>query len=91
MHPKDALRRGICDGDAVRLVNRQGLAELSVQLSDDLTPGVVCLPEGVWVEMDESGVDKAGSANMLTSTEGTKPGKACIMHGVAVEVQKVSG
>ena len=89
MHPQDAANRSICNGDLVRVTNSQGIIQLTVKLSDDLTPGVVCLPEGVWVEMDRKGMDKAGAANILTATTGTQPATACIMHGVSVEVEKV--
>jgi anaerobic selenocysteine-containing dehydrogenase len=65
-----------------------GTARLPVRLCADLAPGVVCLPEGVWVELDADGVDIAGAANMFTSTEGTAPARACIMHGVGVEVSR---
>ena len=51
-------------------------------------PGVVSLPEGMWVELDGDGVDVAGAANMFTATDGTRPGTACIMHGVGVEVRR---
>jgi anaerobic dimethyl sulfoxide reductase subunit A len=88
MHPADAAARGICAGDRVRLINAQGEAWIPVRLSEDLTPGVVCLPEGVWVALNADGVDTAGSANMFTSTRGTEPGVACIMHAVRVEVRK---
>jgi anaerobic selenocysteine-containing dehydrogenase len=85
MHPQDAAQRGIRDGDTVYLFNALGSARVLVQLTEDLTTGVVCLPEGVWVELDAGGIDQAGSANMFTSTEGTLPGVACIMHGMGVE------
>ena len=88
IHPHDAAGRGIGDGDIVRLFNSQGTAHIRARLSADLTPGVVCLLEGIWVELDEQGIDMAGSANSFTSTEGTRPGKACIMHGMSVEVAK---
>jgi anaerobic dimethyl sulfoxide reductase subunit A len=89
MHPQDATQRGIAHGDTVCLFNAQGVARVFVHLTRDLTPGVVCLPEGVWVELDDQGIDQAGSANMFTSTEGTHPGKACIMHAVGVEVAPI--
>jgi anaerobic dimethyl sulfoxide reductase subunit A len=88
MHPQDAAHRGISTGDKVRIFNSQGSAHVLLRLTDDLTPGVVCLPEGVWVELDQVGADLAGSANMFTSTPGTAPAKACIMHAVAVEVER---
>ena len=78
--------RGIAHGDKARLFNAQGVARLVVHLTEDLTPGVICLLEGVWVALDEHGVDRAGSANIFTSLEGTCPGKATIMHAVGVEV-----
>jgi anaerobic dimethyl sulfoxide reductase subunit A len=88
MHPQDAASRGISDGDRVCLYNDQGEAIIAVRLTEDIIPGVVCLPEGVWVDLDDQGRDRAGSANMFTSTEGTRPGIACVMHGVAVEVRR---
>ena len=88
MHPADAAARGIADGDVVRLFNAEGAAQVAVRLCDDLAPGVVCLPEGVWVELDGSGLDMAGAANMFTSTQGTTPATAVIMHGVGVQVSR---
>ena len=72
----------------MRLFNAAGAAHVPVRLCEDLVPGVVCLPEGVWVELDGSGLDTAGAANMFTSTEGTAPATACIMHGVGVQVSR---
>lgn len=87
MHPQDALARSIGDGQQVRLFSAQGEARLPVRFNEDLTPGVVCLPEGIWVELAADGADTAGAANMFTSTQGTAPSLSCIMHGVGVEVQ----
>jgi anaerobic dimethyl sulfoxide reductase subunit A len=86
MHPQDAARRGIAQGDSVRLFNSQGIAWVVAHLTEDITAGVVSLHEGIWMELDADGVDQAGSANMLTSTHGTHPGRACIMHGIGVEI-----
>jgi anaerobic dimethyl sulfoxide reductase subunit A len=86
MHPQDAALRAIADGDAVCLSNAQGTVRVPVRLCDDLMPGVVSLPEGIWVELDAQGIDVGGAANMLTATEGTAPGVACIMHAVPVQV-----
>ena len=52
MHPRDAAARGIVDGALVRLFNERGAARVTVSLTDDLMPGVVSLPEGIWVELD---------------------------------------
>ncbi len=89
MHPQDAAARGLGEEEMAQVFNAQGTAQVPVRLCADLMPGVVCLPEGVWVELGAAGVDLAGAANMLTSTQGTAPGLAVIMHGVAVEVRRL--
>jgi anaerobic dimethyl sulfoxide reductase subunit A len=88
MHPRDAEARGLVDGERVRVFNERGEAHVVLRLSPDLSPGVACLPEGQWVELDSEGRDLAGSANMLTGTEGTLPSVSCVMHGIAVEVER---
>jgi anaerobic dimethyl sulfoxide reductase subunit A len=86
IHHQDAVQRGILHGDRVRLYNQLGVSQVIAHLTEDLTPGVVCLLEGIWFDLDDQGIDQAGSANLFTSTEGTRPGRACIMHAMGVEV-----
>lgn len=86
MNPLDAAKRGIAAGDAVRIFNDQGEGIVTVHLSREIMLGVVSLPEGIWMRLDANGVDHAGSANLFTSTLGTAPSTANIMHGMAVEV-----
>jgi anaerobic selenocysteine-containing dehydrogenase len=54
MHPEDAGSRGIADGASVRVRSRVGEIRVPAQLSDDVMPGVVCLPHGYG--HDRSGV-----------------------------------
>jgi anaerobic selenocysteine-containing dehydrogenase len=89
IHPQDADLRRISEGDTVRLFNARGQALITAHVSGDLAPGVVSLLEGVWVDLDDDGVDRAGSANLFMSTEGTAPSKACIMNAIPVEVRRV--
>jgi anaerobic dimethyl sulfoxide reductase subunit A len=38
----------------------------SATLTERMMPGVIALPHGAWVELDEeTGIDKAGADNML--------------------------
>ncbi|MEK7943268.1 molybdopterin-dependent oxidoreductase [Pigmentiphaga sp. YJ18] len=39
MHPADAVRRGLSDGDLVRVASRDGAMVLPLRLTDDLPPG----------------------------------------------------
>jgi anaerobic dimethyl sulfoxide reductase subunit A len=88
IHPDDAAARGIGEADQVRIFNAQGVSQVPAHLSEDIVPGVVSLPEGVWAALDAAGIDQAGSANMLTATDGTVPSQSPIMHGVPVEVTR---
>jgi anaerobic selenocysteine-containing dehydrogenase len=46
MHPQDASARGLVDGERVRVASRTGVVEASLELSDEMRPGVVSLPHG---------------------------------------------
>lgn len=64
---KDAEERGIVEGETVLLKSSHGKTLRPAHVVEWIAPGVVALPHGAWVEMDEKNqVDKAGSDNMLT-------------------------
>jgi formate dehydrogenase len=46
VHPQDAARAGVHDGDLVRLTSSVGSVELRAKLTDAMRPGVVCVPHG---------------------------------------------
>jgi anaerobic selenocysteine-containing dehydrogenase len=46
MHPDDAAARGLVDGDPVRVQSRSGAIDVTLEVSDAIMPGVVCLPHG---------------------------------------------
>jgi len=88
MNPKDAEERGIRNGDTVLITSRHGKTLRPVQLTERIMPGVVSLPHGAWVEMDEAlGIDKAGADNVINGAIPT--GKARLgerLHGSGREV-----
>src|SRR5262249_35289689 len=53
MHPEDADRRGLDDGQRVRVASAVGAIELPLELSDEMRPGVISVPHGF-------GHDRAG-------------------------------
>ena len=89
MHPLDAAERGISDAEKVLVYNPRGKMRIDVLVTDEIMPGVVCLYEGIWPEFDEEGVDTAGSANVLSSTQGTLPSKGSTTHTIFVQVEAV--
>ena len=70
--PAEAFRRGIRDGDAVRLWNARGACHAAARITPGLRDGVVILPTGSWFETDEAGTtDLHGNPNILTRDAGT--------------------
>ncbi|MFA5883377.1 MAG: molybdopterin-dependent oxidoreductase [Acidimicrobiia bacterium] len=54
IHPEDAQACGVIDGGRARVSSEAGSIEVPVEVSDEMMPGVVCLPHG-W------GHDKPGA------------------------------
>jgi anaerobic selenocysteine-containing dehydrogenase len=46
VHPADAARLGVADGETVRLRSRVRALEVAVRITDEVMPGVVSLPHG---------------------------------------------
>ncbi len=46
INPADAHRRGLRDGDLATVRSRVGSLTVAVEVTDDVMPGVVCLPHG---------------------------------------------
>jgi anaerobic selenocysteine-containing dehydrogenase len=46
VHPDDAARRGLADGKPARVTSEAGSIEAPVEVTDEMMPGVVCLPHG---------------------------------------------
>jgi anaerobic selenocysteine-containing dehydrogenase len=95
LHPVDARERKIADGVRVRVRSRVGEIELPAEVTEDMMPGVVCIPHG-WGH-DRPGVDlgvatqhAGASINDLTDdarVDGLTG--AAAFSGVPVEVEPV--
>ena len=72
MHPapEEARRRGLADGDRVRLFNERGAIGLVLKVSDEVLPGVVLVPG-----QRPDGEAVAGTVNMLCSDRYTDLGE----------------
>ena len=86
IHPDDAARRGIADGDTVRVWNELGEVRCLCRLSGDLLPGVVVLPKGLWSHNTLSG----STGNALVPDSYTDLGGGACFNDARVEVEKVS-
>lgn len=66
INARDAAELGIQKGDTVLVASRWGECLRNADVTERIMPGVVKLDEATWVDVDEeTGIDKAGSANYL--------------------------
>ncbi|MBQ0821238.1 molybdopterin guanine dinucleotide-containing S/N-oxide reductase [Microvirga sp. HBU67558] len=96
MNPQDAGRRGLSEGDIVRVFNDRGACLAGVCVSDEVRPGVVQLSTGAWFDPLEPGtpgsLDKHGNPNVLTPDRGTSAlAQGPSAHSCLVEVQIYDG
>jgi len=96
MHPADAARRGISDGDIVRLFNERGACLAAVRVTEDIREGVVQLPTGAWYDPEDPREEKPlcvhGNPNVLTRDVGTsRLAQGCTGQLTAVEVERFAG
>jgi biotin/methionine sulfoxide reductase len=75
IHPADAARRGIADGDIVRLFNTRGACLAGAVLDDGVMPGVVVMGTGAWFDPSEAAdePERHGNPNVLTLDIGSSP------------------
>lgn len=67
LNTTDATEKGISDGDTVRVFNDNGSVLRPACVTDRIVPGVVGLPHGAAIEVDQkTGFNIAGSDNWLT-------------------------
>jgi anaerobic selenocysteine-containing dehydrogenase len=93
MHPSDADKRGLADGQPVRVSSRVGSVTTRLERSDAVMPGVVSLPHGfghaeVKDSMRVAGATLGPNANLLTDEQRLDPltGTAAL-NGVPVTVE----
>lgn len=96
LHPDEASRRGLREGDTVRVYNDRGQCLAGLRLSDRLRPGIAHLPTGAWYDPAEPGsigsLDLHGNPNLLTLDKGTSSlAQAPIAHSALVEVELWQG
>ncbi len=95
MHTADLAARGIADGARVRVSSKAGSVETEVVASDELMPGVACLPHGFGHQRAGTRLARAVqvqgvSYNDLTDAQSLDgPSGNAALNGLAVEVSAV--
>ncbi len=94
INPADAAARGIVSGDVVRIFNGRGQTLAGALVTEDMSPGAVCLHEGSWYDPAKPGelgtLDKQGSVNTLTLDQplSSRFGQATIAETAIAQVEK---
>ena len=90
LHPADAAARGLGAGDRARVFNERGACVLTVDVTEDVRPGV-SVAEAVWWPGDAA-VHGPGRANVnrLISAENTDLGGGARYQDCLVQVERVA-
>lgn len=94
LHPQDAQARQINDGDIVRVWNHRGQVLAGAVISEGIKPGVICLHEGAWPDLDlkAGGICKNGAVNVLTKDiPSSRLGNGCAGNTALAWVEKYNG
>jgi anaerobic selenocysteine-containing dehydrogenase len=92
VHPDDAVRCGVHDGGSARVRSRAGEVEVTVEVTDELRPGVVSLPHGFGHDLDGVELTVARrqpgvNSNVLTDREAVDPlSGTAVLNGIPVEI-----
>lgn len=95
MHPEDSAAHGLVDGDTAKVCSQSGEIIALVEVTEDIRPGVVCLPHG-WSE-DHEGVhlrvaSRHPKANINVLSPGILVDEAsgnAVFNGIEVQVEKL--
>ncbi|MBQ3404929.1 MAG: molybdopterin-dependent oxidoreductase, partial [Oscillospiraceae bacterium] len=98
INPADAAKRGIADGDTVRVYNERGSIRIKAWVTDRIIPGVTALSQGAWYTPEKKTDSRScqhggpeeirGSINVLTGFFPTPLAKGNPQHSNLVEVTK---
>jgi len=83
INPEDAEKRGIQDGDRIKIFNDRGQIQLEAALDHSLKPGCVSVTNGWWIT-------EGGTVNVLSAARETDMGYGAAFHDNLVEIEIVS-
>ena len=89
VHPDDAGAAGVQDGGQAWLESATGRTQVLVEVTEEVMPGVVCLPHG-WAPLEWAQNASTGSnVNVLTPGEGLDPiSGTAVLNAVPVQLTR---
>ena len=95
MHPQDLSSRGLSSGERVRVQSSTGGIETEVLASEDMMPGVACLPHGFGhdregVRLQRASALAGASYNDLSDANALEGGCGnAALNGIAIRVERI--
>jgi anaerobic selenocysteine-containing dehydrogenase len=95
LHPEDAARLGVEDGDMVEIESASGAITAPAEVTSHIRPGVVCMPHG-WGHSDPGARQRVARAHAGSNINVLSPGTLvdvvsgnAVLNGIAVQVRRV--
>jgi anaerobic selenocysteine-containing dehydrogenase len=95
LHPEDASRLGLADGEDVRVSSRAGSVEIAVEITEDVMPVVVSIPHG-WghgvagTDMKVAAAHAGTNSNILADDQVIEPlSGTAVLNGIPVQLVAV--
>ncbi|MCY3984466.1 MAG: molybdopterin-dependent oxidoreductase [Roseovarius sp.] len=92
LNPHAAARRGLAEGDVIRIWNSRGACLAGLRFDPLLRPDCIALPTGAWFDpqiIDGEALDVHGNPNVLTIDQGcSELSQGNIAHTALVRVEK---
>ena len=95
VHPSDAARLGLADGEPAQVSSRVGAIEIEVEVTEDVMPGVVSIPHG-WGHDDPNAAMAVAAAqagvnsNVLADELEVEPlSGTAVLNGIPVRLAPV--
>ncbi|MDR2673247.1 MAG: molybdopterin-dependent oxidoreductase [Coriobacteriales bacterium] len=93
VHPSDAVKHGLADGDVAELYNERGRVLGGVYVTERIMPGVLYQDHGARTDILEYGVgglDRGGANNLICPTKtSSKNAAGEVTNGFLVSIRKV--
>jgi Tat-targeted selenate reductase subunit YnfE len=91
LNPMDAAKRGIKNGDMVRVYNDRGELRIEAKVTPRIMPGVSAMGQGAWHDASMSGdrIDHGSCINTLTTHRPSPLAKGNPQHTNLVQIEKV--
>ena len=92
IHPSDASKRGIQEGDILNVFNERGVVLGGAYVTERMMPEVVYMDHGARVDPIAPGkIDRGGAINLITPASTTSPNtQGQVASGFLVEVERVT-